>query len=133
MDGLQGVYPAYTIGDMFPVLGTDDLLGSVARVVDEDIRKMTDGPQWTFLSNHGHVLLCIAEDQEARLRELAIRVGITERAVQRIITDLEEAGYLSRVREGRRNRYELHVDRHLRHPLVAHREVSALLDLIAGN
>jgi predicted ArsR family transcriptional regulator len=85
---------------------------------------------WTFLSNHGHVLLCIAKEPGIRLRDVAERVGITERAVQRIVTDLERAGYLSRAREGRRNRYEIHADRPFRHPVVAHREVSALLDLI---
>jgi predicted transcriptional regulator len=87
---------------------------------------------WTFLSNHGHVLLCIAKEPGIRLRDVAERVGITERAVQRIVTDLERAGYLSRAREGRRNRYEVHADRRFRHPVVAHREVSALLELMLG-
>jgi hypothetical protein len=85
---------------------------------------------WTFLSNHGHVLLCIAREPGVRLRDVAARVGITERAVQRIISNLEAAGYLSRAREGRRNRYEVHAHRPMRHPVVAHREVSALLDVI---
>ena len=61
---------------------------------------------------------------------MAQRVGITERAVQRIVTDLEEAGYLSRVREGRRNHYKLHADRPFRHPVTSHRDVSLLLKLI---
>ena len=90
------------------------------------------GPEWTFLSNHAHVLLCIAQEPEARLRDVAERVGITERAVQRIVADLEEGGYLTRSREGRRNRYEVHAHRPLRHPVEAHREVSVLLDLILG-
>jgi len=85
---------------------------------------------WTFLSNHGHVLLCIAGEPEVRLRDVAQRVGITERAVQRIVADLEQEGYLTRVRSGRRNRYELHADRPLRHPIEAHRQVQALLDLV---
>ena len=91
---------------------------------------MAHDPGWTFLSNHAHVLLCIAEEPEARLREVAHRVGITERAVQRIVADLEEGGYLSRSREGRRNRYELHLDRPFRHSVASHREVRVLLDLI---
>src|SRR3954453_6830331 len=94
------------------------------------IRNMANGPDWTFLSNHAHVLLCIAREPEVLLREVAHRVGITERAVQRIVTDLEEGGYLSRARSGRRNRYELHDDRPLRHPIEAHREVRALLELV---
>lgn len=93
---------------------------------------MSNGPDWTFLSNHAHVLLCIAQEPEVRLRDVAGRVGITERAVQRIVADLEEGGYLSRVREGRRNRYELHPDRPLRHPIESHCEVRVLLDLILG-
>lgn len=91
---------------------------------------MPNGPDWTFLSNHAHVLLCIAKEPEVRLRDVADRVGITERAVQRIVTELEEGGYLSRSREGRRNRYEVHLDRPLRHSVESHRKVGELLNLI---
>ena len=92
-----------------------------------------DAPaRWTFLSNHSHVLLCIARDPGTTLREVADRVGITERAVQRIVADLEEGGYLARVKSGRRNRYEVHVDSPLRHPVESHREVGVLLGLIDG-
>ena len=93
-------------------------------------RNMADGPEWTFLSNHAHVLLCIAREPEVRLREVAHRVGITERAVQRIVADLEEGGYLSRSREGRRNRYQVHLDRPLRHPIESHRDVGVLLNVL---
>lgn len=93
---------------------------------------MPGGPEWTFLSNHSHVLLCIAREPEILLREVADRVGITERAVQRIVADLEGAGYLSRVRTGRRNHYEVHADRPLRHPVEAHCPVSALLAMVLG-
>ena len=93
---------------------------------------MKDGSDWTFLSNHAHVLLCIAGHPEIRLREVAERVGITERAVQRIVADLHEGGYLSRVREGRRNRYEVHGDLPLRHPIEAHRDIRALIELVLG-
>jgi len=88
--------------------------------------------RWTFLSNHAHVLLCIARDPETTLRGVSEQVGITERAVQRIVADLEGGGYLGRARTGRQNRYEVHPDRPLRHPVEAHREVGALLGLIDG-
>ena len=94
------------------------------------VRNMANGPEWTFLSNHAHVLVCIATEPELLLREVAHRVGITERAVQRIVADLEEGGYLSRSREGRRNRYEVHGNRPLRHSVESHREVGVLLNLI---
>jgi DNA-binding Lrp family transcriptional regulator len=86
---------------------------------------------WTFLSNHGSVLLAIARNPNATLREVAAQVGITERAVQRIVADLEAAHYLKRVRTGRRNRYEVHSDVPLRHPMAAHRDVGSLIELLA--
>lgn len=85
---------------------------------------------WTFLSNHAHVLLCIARDPEARMRDVAAVVGITERAVQRIVRDLIECGYLLRQRSGRRNRYAIDPARPLRHPLEAARQVESLLSLV---
>ena len=84
---------------------------------------------WNFLTNHAHVLLCIARDPEVRLRDVAALVGITERAVQRIVTDLEAAGYLKVSKAGRRNRYEIDPDQPLRHPLERHRRIAALLEL----
>ena len=74
---------------------------------------------WTFLTNHTHVLICLLEDDHVRLKDVALEVGITERAAIRIVSDLEEAGYLVRIREGRRNRYELHTEGALRHSLEA--------------
>ena len=85
---------------------------------------------WTFLTNHAHVLLCLARDPEARMRDVAELVGITERAVQRIVSELEEAGYIERSRDGRRNRYSVQVDLPLRHPIERHRPVSALIALL---
>jgi hypothetical protein len=85
---------------------------------------------WTFLSSHGKVLLAIGHRPEARMREIAQGLGITERAVQRIVNDLDRAGYLTRLRVGRRNRYEVHADRPMRHAPVAHRQIRALLGLI---
>lgn len=86
--------------------------------------------QWTFLTNHAHVLLCIARDADVRLRDVALAVGITERAVQVIIVDLERSGYLTRSRVGRRNHYELHQDLPLRHPLERGHEVGELLRVL---
>lgn len=85
---------------------------------------------WTFLTNHSHVLFCLAADPEIRLRDVADRVGITERAVQRIVTELEDSGYIKRQRQGRRNTYEVHDHRPLRHPIESHRNVADLLQLI---
>lgn len=89
------------------------------------------GPNgWTFLTNHSHVLLCIAEDPDVLLREVAQRVGITERATQRIVAELETEGYVSHERVGRRNRYEVHPDLPLRHPLEDHLQIGALLRVL---
>ncbi len=87
-------------------------------------------PAWNFLSNHAHTLICLAEDPRARMRDVAGRVGITERAAMRIVSHLEEAGILTRQKEGRRNRYIIHNQEHLRHPLEAHCSVGALLSLV---
>ena len=89
-------------------------------------------PAWTFLTNHAHVLLCVARDPEVRMRDIAASVGITERAVQRIVADLEAADYLEIVREGRRNLYKIKSSRHLRHRIERHRRVSSLLELVQG-
>lgn len=85
---------------------------------------------WTFLTNHAYVLLCLATNPAARMRDVASRVGITERAVQKIVADLEQAGYLTRSRAGRRNRYELHPHAPLRLPLECHKSVDSLLALV---
>jgi predicted transcriptional regulator len=87
---------------------------------------------WTFLTNHAHVLLCIARDPGIRLREVAAQVGITERAAQRIVAELVEAGYLTREREGRRNHYEVHDALPMRHPLERRHEIGELLALLGG-
>lgn len=87
--------------------------------------------RWTFLTNHGHVLLCIARNPEARLRDVAEAVGITERAAQRIVADLVSEGYLSRERVGRRNQYVVHPELKLRHPIEHTKDVGLLLALIA--
>jgi len=86
-------------------------------------------PPWTFLSNHGHILLSIARDPNIRVREIARSVGITERAVQRILGELEEAGVISRLRRGRRTHYEIDEGQPLRHPVEAAHSVGELLRL----
>ena len=111
-------------------------MAGATRVAERTDRRTTPdgsgGPRrgWTFLSNHGHVLVCLAQDPNARLRDVAQAVGITERAVQKIVSDLEAAGIVERHREGRRNRYRLHAERPLRHPIEAHRTVGALLTMV---
>ncbi len=85
---------------------------------------------WTFLTNHAHVLLCVARDPGIRHRDVAERVGITERAAQRIVADLVEAGYLERTREGRRNRYRLERELPLRHPLEHDHHIGEILAVL---
>lgn len=85
---------------------------------------------WTFLTNHSHVLLYLAQDPDAVLREVADRVGITERAVQKIVADLTASRVLAREKVGRRNHYRIDPRRPLRHPVEAHRTVADLLRLI---
>ena len=81
---------------------------------------------WTFLTNHAHVLLCLARDSTMRMRDIALQVGITERAVQGIVSDLEAAGYVERVRIGRRNSYQIDESLHLRHPIEQHKTIADL-------
>jgi predicted transcriptional regulator len=85
---------------------------------------------WTFLTNHAHVLLCVARDPDARLRDVASDVGITERAAQRIVADLVEAGYLEITKEGRRNRYAVRGDKPLRHPLEREHAIGEILTVL---
>jgi predicted transcriptional regulator of viral defense system len=84
---------------------------------------------WTFLTNHSHVLICLDLAPEATLREVANSVRITERAVQRIVADLEAEGILIRVKQGRRNCYQIQKDLPLRHPVEAHRTIGELIAL----
>ncbi len=92
-----------------------------------DKQSATPEAGWTFLTNHSHVLICLAQDPSSRLRDVAERVGITERAVQRIVAELEEAGAVRRIRDGRRNRYEIRGAQPLRHPVESHRTIQDLL------
>lgn len=85
---------------------------------------------WTFFTNHAHVLFCIAADPGIRLRDVAGRVGVTERAAQRIVAELVEAGYLQRARDGRRNRYQVRPDLPLRHPVEHDHRIGEILALL---
>jgi Mn-dependent DtxR family transcriptional regulator len=86
---------------------------------------------WTFFSNYGHVLVCLARKGDVRLRDVALEVGITERAVQKIVRDLQDAGYLTVAKQGRCNRYRINKRKALRHSLESHRTVGKLLALVA--
>lgn len=88
-------------------------------------------PGWTFLTNHGHVLLAVATDPDRRVSDIAAEVGITTRATVSILNDLEDAGYLRRTRIGRRTHYTLDPRRHFRHHLTADHEVGELLAIFA--
>jgi len=85
---------------------------------------------WTLFSNHGHVLVCLARDSEARLRDVAADVGITERAVQKIVRDLQDGGMISVTKNGRRNCYRIHKEQALRHRLESDCNLHDLLSVV---
>jgi DNA-binding transcriptional ArsR family regulator len=89
-------------------------------------------PTWTFLTNHGHVLLSVAADPQTRIADIAARVGITPRSTLQILKDLEDGGYLHRIRDGRRTRYAIEPHQHFRHPATASWEIDGLLRLFSG-
>lgn len=89
-------------------------------------------PDWTFLSNHGHVLIYLARDPEARIRDIAKSVGITERRIQGIISDLEAAGYVEIERVGRRNTYKVKKNLRFRHPAESHRSIGSLIKIFSN-
>jgi DNA-binding MarR family transcriptional regulator len=88
------------------------------------------GSTWVFLTNHAHVLLCIARDSQSRARDIADQVGITERAAQRILADLIADGYVTRTKVGRRNRYKINPRGHLRHPVFRELAIGPLLEVL---
>jgi predicted ArsR family transcriptional regulator len=85
---------------------------------------------WHFVTNHTQVLLCISTNPDIRLRDIAVRVGITERAAQRIVADLVKEGYVARQRTGRRNQYAINREKEMRHPAQFGFEIGPLLDLL---
>src|SRR3954454_6243460 len=86
---------------------------------------------WTFLTNHAQVLLCVAATPDIRLRDVAERVGVTERSTQRILSELVAAGYVKATREGRRNRYTVDRDHAMRHNAQRGYEIGALLEALS--
>lgn len=94
--------------------------------------KSEDSKPWTFVTNHTQVLLCISRDGDVRLRDIAERVGITERAAQRIVADLVEAGFVERKKLGRRNHYSIERRARMRHPAQVNQEIGDLLDLLSA-
>jgi DNA-binding IclR family transcriptional regulator len=89
-------------------------------------------PSWTFLTNHGRVLLCIAHDPGVRLRDIAARVDITERSAYGIVTDLTQAGYIVKQKDGRRNRYQIQTHLPLPEATSRERTLGEVLALLAG-
>jgi predicted transcriptional regulator len=85
---------------------------------------------WTFLTNHSHVLFCLAVNPSLTMKDIAKKVGITERAVQKIVADLRDENYIILNREGRCNRYHIQWEQHLKHPIESHRTVRDLILLI---
>jgi hypothetical protein len=89
-------------------------------------------PEWSFLTNHGRVLLCVAHDPGVRLRDIAATLGITERSAYAIVSDLTDAGYLLKEKEGRRNRYIVQQHLPLPETTIRERTVGEVLDLLVG-
>ena len=100
-------------------------------VAKTEAKQPRSAGRWTFFSNHAHVLIVLNSSPELVLREVALQVGITERAVQRIIQELEESGFIVREKVGRRNRYKVLKSKRLRHPIEAHRKIGDLLKLFS--
>jgi hypothetical protein len=90
-------------------------------------------PKWTFLTNHAHVLVCIVQDPEVRLAEIARLVGIGERAVHGIVQDLVDAGYVLKAKQGRHNVYAVRLDKKLRHPLEAGHRLTEVFGPLSKN
>lgn len=102
---------------------------------DMAAKKSTPSPQpessWTFLTNHGHVLVCIAQNPDVRISEIADLVGIGERAAHRIVSDLVEGQYVTRKKDGRRNTYSVDYSRHFRHPIEAGHTIGDIFKTLA--
>ena len=97
---------------------------------EENSKSTENSKPWRFVTNHTQVLLCIARDPDTRLRDIAETVGITERAVQRIVADLMESGFVTRHRVGRRSHYMLNREARMRHPAQYDHEIGEMLDLL---
>jgi len=104
--------------------------GDTNRTKNKSSKSSVDGKPWRFVTNHTQVLLTIARNPDIRTRDIAEAVGITERAAQRIVAELAEAGFIESVRVGRRNHYTVHRDVTMRHPAQANQQIGDLLDLL---
>lgn len=93
-------------------------------------QKSETSKAWTFFTNHAHILIVLSQYPGITLREVAIKVGITERAVQKIIDDLEQSGFIEREKLGRSNQYKLILNKPLRHPIEAHKSIKDIIHLI---
>lgn len=98
----------------------------------KSVKPVVPESAWTYLTNHAHVLILLERSPTATMREVADSVGITERAVQRIVRELEQAQVLRRTKDGRRNVYSVEADRPMRHAVESHCSVSDLIDLVNG-
>lgn len=108
-------------------------MNSISGVIDQVSGGATpETSRWDFLTNHAHVLLCVARDPGVRLRDIAAAVGITERSAHKILSELVDEGYVLRARHGRRNRYKVKPELPLRHPLVHDRAVGDLLEVLGA-
>ena len=114
-----------------PAAATPPNTGSPPPVAALPTQPPTEQPRWTFLTNHAHVLVLLWQNPAMIVREVARQVGITERAVQHILAELENAGILQRTRVGRQNRYHIETSVPLRHPIESHRTIGELLQLCA--
>ncbi len=114
-----------------PAAATPPNISSPPPVAALRTQPQTEQPRWTFLTNHAHVLVLLWQNPAMIVREVARQVGITERAVQHILAELENAGILQRTRVGRQNRYHIETSVPLRHPIESHRTIGELLQLCA--
>ena len=101
-------------------------------MVSKPAEEKSEKVGWTFLTNHAHVLIVLSQDASLVLREVALKIGITERAVQRIIADLEQDGFIEREKVGRRNQYRIRTKQPLRHPIESHRSIGDLIATIVS-
>lgn len=111
----------------FSQAGDETILSRFMKSVSGD----EDHP-WTFVTNYSHVLVCLAADPRARLRDIAETVGVTERTAAQLVNNLEQAGYVTKTRHGRRNQYEIHDELPLRHPRHRHHTVGELIRFLAA-
>jgi hypothetical protein len=117
------ITPSYvSLGNVISVTGEETIVTGLMKSDSGEFDHT-----WRFVTNHAHVLICIAADPSARLRDIAEGVGITERTAAQIVGELEEAGYLTKTRDGRRNTYEIHDELPLRHPHHRHHTVGDLI------